>query len=57
MRKNGKAMVSRQNPIAMEGASIREPNIPDDAPNITANTVAILACLAIKPFLFSKFSI
>ena len=41
--KKGSAIVSRQNPIAIEGAAVSLPNMPDVAPKTTAITVMIFA--------------
>ena len=56
MMKNGRAMVSRQKPMAMELAPVSDPKIPDVAPNTTAITVVIFAYLAMNPVLLCEFS-
>ena len=50
--KNGRAMVSLQNPMAMDGAMVSFPKIPDIAPKTTAKIVATLAYFAIKLLIF-----
>ena len=52
MAKNGSAMVSLQKPMAIDGAVISFPKIPDIAPKITPKMVAILAYFAIKLLIF-----
>ena len=46
--KNGSPSVSLQKPMAIEGASIALPKIPDDEPAITASTTIILTYFSRK---------
>ena len=48
--KNGSPSVSLQNPIAMDGASMALPKIPEEEPATTANNTIILT------YFFKKFS-